>query len=102
AAALLFVASGGAPSQSGVGTVHAVDDAYRAGHGEEALQTCLARVSAAAGCPPGLPIVQTSEPPLVTLADYCAGQSKPRLARFLLAALDASGQAAAAWLTLDS
>lgn len=102
AAALLFLPSEAVLSQPGVGTVHAVCEAYRSGRGEEALQTCLSRVSSLAGCPSGLPIIRADEPPLLTLADRCSGHGEPRLDAFLLAALDASGQAAAAWLSVGS
>lgn len=102
AAALLFLPSEAVLSQPGVGTLHAVCEAYLSGGGKEALQTCLSRVSARTGCPPGLPIIRADEPPLVTLADRSSGHGEPRLDGFLLTALDASGQAAAAWLTVGS
>lgn len=98
AAALLFLPTEAVLSQPGVGTLHAACEAFRSGGGEAALQTCLSRVS----CPPGLPIIRADEPPLVTLADRCSGHGEPRLDGFLLTALDASGQAAAAWLTVGS
>lgn len=102
AAALLFFPSEAALSQPGVGTVHAVREAYLSGRGQEALQTCLSRVSSRTDCPPGLPIIRADEPPLVTLADRCLGHGEPRPDAFLLAALDASGLAAAAWLSFGS